>query len=457
MSGNVVKIQEPVDFSAVRCILCDTVGKWKNVDEFRYKPQGMHMCETCGFVSYPDVTANAHKLKDHYRDEYRTPPTVANVFSSERKLHYHINFLEPLLEEWKTKNMQPRIVEIGAALGMFLSWFRNRFPKAEIFGTELTKSFVRVAFWIYNIQLQDDADWTKQYDLIMSYKVAEHMPDADEQLKKYRNALSEDGRLYISVPTWFKRMTNFGMQGFDIEYYYEKNHCNVWSRNHFEQLLAKVGFEIVKSDYSMYDDTYLCRKAEPKTDVQFDDPAKRLADLASIRKAAQLYDEARYDEAIKEWPNFPEAHQNNYEKNRAKAHQLGWDGIVENYLKPALDSCPDNPQITLFVGDIHMRYEKWDDAIAFFDRTMKLRPMEAGAVMGMAHCLRQKAQRVPDARLRAKLRQDAMGVVLLNEKHSLQNRYDAITWAMDDAANIPTPHEPGAAAIFSNPPAQAHQ
>lgn len=439
----------PKDFESVRCICCDTIGQWQNVDEFRYKPSQMHMCRTCGFITYPDVIMNGEKLKEHYKEEYRPAPGVNNLFSSERKLHYHVQFLDDLFKEWDQKQKKnPNILEIGAAIGLFLNFARGRYPKGSVYGTELTKSFVRCAFWIYKLKLEPDADWTKKYDLIMSYKVAEHQPDIDVQLRKYREALTKDGRLYISVPTWFKTLSNFGSQGFSLEYYYDKNHVNVWSRNLFERLLMRSGFTIVKENHSMYDDSYLCKVETPAEVPALDDPAKRLEELKKIFEAAKAFDEGKYSQAIGAWNNFPEAHSHFYEMNRAKAHQEGWDHILKNHIERALEACPDNPNITLFAGDIHMRYDKWDEAIQLFDKTLQLRPYDVQALMAIGNCLRARSKAAPNPHAQIKLRHDAMNLTRVVEKNSLQSRYDAINWAMSDAAEIPTPFESGYDGLF---------
>ena len=59
----------------MRCIVCDSTDKWKNVDEFRLKPSGMCVCENCGFVSYPSRWKSEDEIKKHYRT--RRPISVS--------------------------------------------------------------------------------------------------------------------------------------------------------------------------------------------------------------------------------------------------------------------------------------------------------------------------------------------------------------------------------------------
>src|SRR3990167_2245005 len=106
------------DFQSLKCAICDQVCDWRNVDEFRLKPAGMHMCNGCGFITYPNLCLDTKKVSQHYVHEYRGAPTVHNMYSCERKTHYHAEFLQSLFEEWhKAGKHPPRVYEIGAAFG----------------------------------------------------------------------------------------------------------------------------------------------------------------------------------------------------------------------------------------------------------------------------------------------------------------------------------------------------
>jgi hypothetical protein len=86
----------------MHCPVCrNTEPKWKNVDHVRIKKSGMHMCEHCGFFTYPDRIKSKEEILAYYRTGYRPGPQVNNLFTGERKLQYHERFLGPLFEEWK--------------------------------------------------------------------------------------------------------------------------------------------------------------------------------------------------------------------------------------------------------------------------------------------------------------------------------------------------------------------
>lgn len=426
------------------CLLCDTKGQWENVDEFRLAKAGMHLCTNCGFITYPERCVKTEEMEEHYRGhDYREAPTVNNLFAGERKLHYHGAFLGELFEDWKKTRPAPKVLEIGAALGMVLFWVRSVFPKAELFGTELTRSFIRNAWWLYKVKLDEKPDLSKKYDLIISYKVAEHIPFVDKELRQYAEALTEDGRLYISVPTWFNELNNPGLAGFDLQFYYDPNHVNVWSLNLFEQLLKKCGLEIVKRNHTYYNDTYLCRRNDAlmKEPLSFDDVGVRRDELRRVFEAGKLSMESKWEEAARVWPNYPEAQVNRLESRRNKVHQMGFEGIEQDFLKPALAVCPNSAAVANHVADWYMRYERYEEALEILKKALELRTNDPPALLAMATCFRQMAVRSESDETAAKLLFEARQVMGFLEKVSKQCAHEAITWTMQDNARLPTPHE----------------
>jgi SAM-dependent methyltransferase len=435
------------DTSAVRCPICTEVGQWKSVDQYRYKASGMCLCTSCGFVTYPEAISKTAQLKDFYREEYRDAPGVNNLYTGERKLHYHGAFLESLFKQWESDGLKdPAVCEIGAAFGMFLDWVRKVVPGAKLFGTELTTSMVRNAFHLYGLRLTDEIDATKKYDLIATYKVAEHQPNIDVELEKYAQCLKPGGRLYISVPTWFGRMSNFGVNGFSLEYYYHKNHINVWTQKLFEGLLARCGFEVVQENHTFYDDSYLCVVNPEKKNLPMvkESPVEIERSLAAIFTAAAAFDAGEYAQAIAAWPNFPEAHTLHYEMNRQKFHGQGFDWIIENVGKKAVEACPKSTNALLLCADICMRYNQWEKALEYLNKVLDWKPNDGTTLSNIAHCFRNISQMVQGPE---KLRMivEARNVTRMVTAVSQQMKSDALTWMMQDNARIPTPWEKAAA------------
>ena len=157
----------------MRCVVCSS-NDWENVDEYRDlqkhdgKDVGMSICKTCGFVSYPEKYKTDEEIKEYYRKDYRGgPPTYGNIVTGRRKLGYHEHFLKEVILKWRDDKVKPVIGECGSAIGMVMHWFKQVVPGCEVHGTELTTNYRRVAKNEYGIELKEDFDLTKKYDLIM--------------------------------------------------------------------------------------------------------------------------------------------------------------------------------------------------------------------------------------------------------------------------------------------------
>lgn len=431
----------------MRCIICDH-DEWENVDEHRLIPQGMAICTHCGFVGYPDKYKTEEEAKEYYKADYRRPPTIGNAFTGQKKLHIHAAMLEDIFVEWKEKKItEPEVCDVGAAYGVLLNWIRGMVPKAKLNGTEYTLSYRRNAYHEYGIELTQDFDKTKKYDLISSFKVAEHQLDVDKRLREYVECLKPGGYMYISVPCWFDRMTNFGKDGFDLEYYYHQDHINCWTKKLFETLLKKVGLKVVKFDPWMYDDSYICVRDDSlmeETPV-YEDPADIKDRLRRIKAAAEAVARGDFDSAVQIYPNFPHAWSNRYEKRRADPHKQKqhdpYEVVIKEFVEPAKAACPNSLEILRLGADVALRYEQYDQALSYIQEGLDRRPAMAGFLMMLSHCYRQMALRDQSQENRIKFLAEARNVCRYLGEVDMQSKNEAVNWIYQDNANLPMPSE----------------
>lgn len=429
----------------MKCPICRDKENWKNVDQYRIKPEGMTLCGNCGFVTYPEMYKTKAEIIEYYKEEYRAPPTVNNIYSGQRKLHYHAAFLDELFIKWKDEGRKDIVVtDIGAAFGMFLRFVNDHFPEANINGVEITKSFVRNAYHMYGYEFTDDFDDTKKYDLISSYKSLEHILDPDVELKRYIDCLKDDGLLYLSVPIWFRTLSNFGASGFDIEYYYHTNHINVWNLDQFEALIGICGGEIVKANHELYESTYFIKKSEKpaldrKTAYQNIDEIEN--NLSKVFSAFESYSVADFDKALSIWPNFPHAHLARYENNRKKINEFDFNQIYENICEFAIKSCPQEADMQYLAGDICLRYNDYYKAIEHFQKALSMRPHSPNVIAGIANAHRTLAKRAKKGEDVIKHLEMSRDTSKLLKEVSAQNFGEAMTWIMSDNSKIPVPNE----------------
>ena len=426
-----------------RCIICNTVNNWENVDHLKEKPMGMSICRHCGFVTHMNSLTPKEEIKEYYKNSYRQPPTVGNFFTGQRKLYYHQAFLGPLFDEWGKEDRKPEIFESGTAYGLFIKWAKDylkaRGTEATVSGSEWTESFKRVCFHHHGIELQDEIDENKKYDLIASYKVLEHQVDADKELRKFVKLLKDDGLIYIGVPIWFKTMTNFGMNGFDIEYYYHKDHINVWNDRLFRTLLNKCGLEIIKENHVYYDSVFLCKRNDElmTKDLVRCDYKEIISDMERIKKAFEHFKKQEFKEACETYSNYPQAWIMNYEKNRNEFHKLGPNGIWENHSKLAMKACPGNAEIYLHVADIYARYDKFEEAIKYVDKGYELRPGSPDLLTARGQYLMSLAELAQDEKDSIALLKEARGTFYECARVSEQKKHEVITWIYKIESMIP--------------------
>lgn len=437
----------------MRCLVCDK-SDWENVDQFRIKKEGMSLCKACGFVSYPEKYKKKEEVLEFYRKQYRAAPTVENLYQGQRKLGYHEAFLsEPILDKWRKEGKKdPVIFEVGAAYGLVLAWFKNMrdqnglfFPDANLNGSELTVSYRRNAWHEFGINLEEDFDESKNYDLIVSYKVAEHLLDADLELMRYRKCLKPDGKLYISVPTWFNRLHNFGVGGFSLEYYFDPAHVNVWSRPHFEAVLKKAGFKIIKENHSYYDNTYLCEadleRNETSISVQLPTATQVKEWLTRIKVADELCQKKLFGEAIEQWPNFPLARRAYYEYQRKEWHAKGVEEIINQVAKPWIAIDPDSYDAFIFSADILMRYDKYQEALEYLKNALIRRPKCETTLGAISNCYRMLSKKSNDAHEKIEFLKQSRDIMQFMKANCLNAFANATTWIYNDNASIPMPGE----------------
>lgn len=430
---------------------CPLTGSdnWENVDNFRFKPEGMCINKDSGFVSYPERFGSDGEAKDYYRQDYRKAPSVSNLYTGEKKLHYHSFFLKDWIEEFKGK--KPVIGEVGAAYGLFLNFMKQALGgDCEIYGTEWTKSFKRNAWHEFNIRLDDELRRDKEYDLITLYHVHEHQKDPGEKLRHYRDLLKDGGFLYVSCPMWFHRLYNFGGGAyFELEEYYHPDHINVWSRPFYEELLRANGLEVVKEDHFMYESTYLLKKADkydskPRLDKipSYDSVMEWLEKIYNVALLTKQEKIENYEKALEIWPNFPFAYQFLIERKRAELHKKGgFDAIQRAYLEPMMKHCPDSIIAYSVYSDIAVRYNRFKEALDVLKEALAKSPNNSSVLLNIGHVFLQMAEYEQDPEKKVSFYEKAREAERVLKRTSSDRFADAVNWIYFCNSKIPTPFE----------------
>lgn len=290
------------------CYTCDA-DDWHKVPGL-HSQSLIQICKKCGNLCHEVATDRQQKMADYYRKEYRKTVTSTNLISGENKLQYIRMFLEDHLKG--KKNLL--IGDVGAATGYVLNEMKQRGHRVT--GCEYTTNYRRFSEHFYGIPLTEELTPKHKYDLIIMYHVLEHIPEPDKLLAKYRGMLAENGCMFISTPYWLSYLetqdgTGFFSQGptsqHAFDHVFHKDHINLFSLVSLPNLFKKVGLTVIKDNSTCYGQSYLV-KAGNTAEIYPEDWQTVLETLARQKQALELHSIGKYNEAVKAWPDFPEAH-----------------------------------------------------------------------------------------------------------------------------------------------------
>lgn len=283
----------------MNCVICNG-AKFHETGNM-HRAGTLRVCKTCGAVGHKPNPEGEAKVLEFYRKDYRKMPTSMNLITTGNKLNYIIKFLADYLKDKKGLVC----CDVGAATGYLPNWLRRQGHKAT--GTEYTTTFRRFSEHFYGIPLTEEIDKKRKYDLITIYHVAEHMVDPVAKLKEYRDCLTDNGVIMVSVPLMMKFLDDSsGAYAGRFDDVFHENHLHALSETAAKNMFRVSGLEIVKEDLTTYGQTYLLKKAEPIPPV-IENWEEVVKALEAMKRASDLFTKGMFKEATNEYPLYPEA------------------------------------------------------------------------------------------------------------------------------------------------------
>lgn len=372
-----------------QCIICDS-DSWYDVDYLRSKSQNMIVCKECGFITF-DRFKSIEEYELFYQYDYRQMPvTVDNLITTNRKLGYHEFFISDYLK----KNKDLCIYDIGAGIGYFLRWARDKYGHKRVSGCEFVEAFRNYAYNAFDITLTarfDDSlkSIQQKYDLIVMYHSLEHIPDPVVFVSKVKQYLAEGGKLYIATPTWMGEMTNFGGMPFkSFDDYFHENHLNAWSKKQFRYFLKKMGLRIIKDESKIYGYTVLCEASNEsvqESSLDKQDYKDVVYQLETMQKASRQYQKGDYREAIRLYPKFCDAYMAEVGQNQGKFDMQM--KIIEAYEKICSDTVLSHVQRAI----LFFQYNMLDQAEEQFRIALNYRRCDENILQYLAIIAMKKA------------------------------------------------------------------
>ncbi|MDG3582991.1 class I SAM-dependent methyltransferase [Galbibacter pacificus] len=150
------------------------------------------------------------------------------------------------------------LLDIGSGTGDFIKYLNKYY---NCFGTEPNKNARKISIKKGNTVVEKTEDLPlKKFDVITLWHVFEHLHNPEEELRKIKSLLSNDGILIIAVPNY---------RSYDAKHYKENwaaydvpRHLWHFDKTAMETLLGKEKFFVVKILPLIFDSFYVSLLSE---------------------------------------------------------------------------------------------------------------------------------------------------------------------------------------------------
>jgi 2-polyprenyl-3-methyl-5-hydroxy-6-metoxy-1,4-benzoquinol methylase len=234
------------------------------------KLNGFLICKGCGFITYNRTYADIINMyKKSTNNENRNNINEKDIESKRVKLVFHKHILSKYLEKMP-KNSS--VLDYGCATGYILNWIKKDYGIKDVLGIELNHvnaEYGRNNFdlSIFEIAELNELPDKKQYDLMISFAVLEHILNPVNALNEMRKYLKDDGIIYLMTPIWLNSIYSSAFQLLPFEGYFIPEHISCFTETSRNNCFKLAGFEIIEQNKGMYGDIVVLKKAIPSNDI----------------------------------------------------------------------------------------------------------------------------------------------------------------------------------------------
>lgn len=254
-----------------------------------YFPVKAMACLQCGLVFLnPVMTAEAYK--EFYIDIYRPlvsafhGRTIDAKSVQDEQLTYaqHLgDFLEPFLS---ASSFNGTMLDIGGSTGVIAFHLANRFGfQPTILDPAPPEIEQAKALGLQTITgiLEDFDTANRQYDCIILCQTADHLLDVTGSLQKIKQLLAKEGLFFVDIVDFRAACLRTRW----VNEVIKVDHPYYFTEPTIESYLARVGFEVVRKNYSPdpWHIGYLCRHSDLKP-ADLPNPASLTHLLREIRQ-----------------------------------------------------------------------------------------------------------------------------------------------------------------------------
>lgn len=223
----------------IRCCVCNN----RDIEKFSLKYQKNNFvvveCDNCSFIFIPQYFSKKISYKDYKGEEVLEQVRMGNNWLKMQRHLLRFKFI---------KKYQPEgdLFDLGTGWGHFLSTGRQLGYKVhgievsempyKYASNELKLPVEHVNF--FNMEIKKHA-----YDLITMWDVLEHIPDADEVIRRSNLMLKDNGYVILQVPEIDSTIAKLFKEKWNM---IGTGHANYFSKKTIKKLFEDHGFQIEK-------------------------------------------------------------------------------------------------------------------------------------------------------------------------------------------------------------------
>ncbi|MDO9000756.1 MAG: class I SAM-dependent methyltransferase [Bacteroidota bacterium] len=196
-----------------------------------YDKHGLVKCSSCNFV-FMERIPSLQELNDYYSSySYDSVQSLSSIT---------VKRYEELLDEFEKYRKTNKILDVGCGRGWFLIEAKKR--GWEVYGTEFSELAIKLCIEkginMTEGILDSSKFDTKDFDVITSFEVIEHINNPNQELEAIYNLLRKDGLFYVTTPNFNSLMRYYLKADYNvISYpehlsYYTKSTLNFVAKRH---------------------------------------------------------------------------------------------------------------------------------------------------------------------------------------------------------------------------------
>jgi len=240
------------------------VCKSSNELEIFFKEGGRYVkCKDCSMV-YLNPVFRDFAIKDYYESNHCEQSEVVETDTDNFYVNIYNNGLDDICEIVPKIS---KILDIGCSSGSFLDLAKKR--DLNTYGVELNQTeyeFAKQKGHTVHNELLENINFEENFDLVTLWDVFEHLIDGEFYLNEIKNVLSEDGVIFLQIPSSDSLASKILREQCNM--YDGLEHVNLYGAETIKMLANKCGLKVLSlktviseigviNNYLNYENPYL--------------------------------------------------------------------------------------------------------------------------------------------------------------------------------------------------------